>query len=151
MPTYHDLFGRTGGFTLVELVTALFLLSLSLSLLLPAAGRQVDWMAVRGARDEVAGLLHRTRGEAVSRGGAQLVLSVSPPMARVLAGEETLAGSMLEEIYGVSMTLSRGQQEVIMAFGPLGLGRVASQTLRFKRGEAEAVLVVSSLGRVVRK
>ena len=151
MPIHQYRFRRAGGFTLVELATALFILGLSLSLLLPAAGRQVEWMAVRGARDEVAGLLHRARGEAVARGGAQLVLSASPPIAKVLAGEETLARATLDESYGVSMTLSRGQQEATLAFGPLGLGLVASQTLRFKRGEAEAVLVVSSLGRAVRK
>jgi hypothetical protein len=51
----------------------------------------------------------------------------------------------------VSLELSRGRSEVCLAYGPLGIGLVASQTLRLHRGTKEASLVVSSLGRAVRR
>jgi len=139
------------GFTLLELVVVLTLLGLSMAGLLPAAKRQLDRLAVLGAREEVAGLLHRTRGEAVARGEAELVLTSVPPRVELIAKTDTLARTKLGESYGVSLGLSRDRSEARLRFGPLGLGLVASQTLRFRRGDAEALLVISSFGRVVRR
>jgi prepilin-type N-terminal cleavage/methylation domain-containing protein len=139
------------GFTLLELVVVLVLLGLSMAELLPAARRQLDRMAVLGAREEVAGLLHRARGEALARGGAELVLTSEPPRAELIALEDTLARTKLEDSYGVTLGLSRDRPEARLKFGPLGLGLVASQTVRFRRGDAEALLVMSSLGRVARR
>jgi prepilin-type N-terminal cleavage/methylation domain-containing protein len=139
------------GFTLLELVVVLALMSLGFSVLLPAARSQRDRMAVLGAREEVAGLLHRTRGEALARGGAELILNSLPPTAEIVANDDTLAAARLEKEYGVTLHLSRGRASTSLAFGPMGLGRVSSQTLRFRRGDEEALLVVSSLGRVVRR
>jgi type II secretory pathway pseudopilin PulG len=144
--------GRTRpvGYTILELLTALVLMGLSLSVLLPAARRQVDRMAVLGAREEVAGLFHRARSEAVARGGARVFLVAEPARAELLAGDEVLVLAHLKDEYGVTLTLSSGRPEAELTFDALGLGRVASQTLRFSRGRAEVRLVVSSLGRVAR-
>ena len=108
-------------------------------------------MAVLGAREEVVGLLHRARQAAIARGGAELLLRADPPHADLLAGSDTVGVARLGDRYGVALTLSGGRPEALLAFGPLGLGRVASQTLSFRRGEAETRLVVSSLGRVARR
>ena len=140
------------GFTLLELVAALALLGIGLANLIPVARQQVDRMAVVGARDEVEGLLHLARREAVARGSSDLVLSVEPPRAVLLSGTDTLAEARLgRAARPVRLSLSRGRSEVRLSFGPLGLGRVSSQTIRFERGDALATLVVSSLGRVVRR
>jgi len=132
-------------------VVVLTLFGLSMAELLPAARRQLDRMAVLGAREEVAGLLHRARGEALARGEAEVVLTSVPPRAELIAGEDTLARTKLEESYGVTLSLSRDRSEARLRFGPLGLGRVASQTLRFRRGDAEVLLVISSFGRAARR
>jgi prepilin-type N-terminal cleavage/methylation domain-containing protein len=143
--------GRSQGFTLMELALVLALLGLTISHLLSAARYQADRMAVLAAREDLAGLLHRARTEAISRGGAEVVLTTSPPLAELLSGEDTLARTPIGEAYGVALGLSRGRAEARLRFGPLGLGIVASQTLGITKGEAEAFLVVSSLGRVTRR
>jgi hypothetical protein len=108
-------------------------------------------MAVLGAREEVVALLHRAREEAIARGGSELVLRAVPPGVELLSGADTLARSGLEKAYGVTLGLSGDRAEARLVFGALGLGLVSSQTLRFGRGEVEARLVVSSLGRVTKK
>ena len=151
MPNDSEFRPAPRGFTLLELVVVLFLLGLSLAELLPAAKRQLDRMAVLGAREEVAGLLHRARGEALARGTAEVVLTSVPPGAELIAGGDTVTRAEFGDSYGVSLGLSSSRPEARLRFGPLGLGLVASQTLRFRRGDAEALLVISSLGRVARR
>ena len=129
----------------------LALLGLAISSLFSAAKRQTDRMAVWAAREELAGLLHRARMEAISRGGTEVVLTSSPPRGELLAGQDTLARTPIGKEYGVALGLSRDRAEARLRFGPLGLGLVASQTVGITRGEAEAFLVVSSLGRVTRR
>lgn len=135
----------------MELALVLLLVGMGVAELVPAARRQLDRMAVLAAREEIAGLLHQAREEALARGASELVLRVSPSSADLLADGDTLDGTILAEDYGVTLYLSRGRGEARLVFGPLGLGRVSSQTLRFRRGEEEALLVVSSLGRVARR
>ncbi|NNM05830.1 MAG: hypothetical protein HKO65_12140 [Gemmatimonadetes bacterium] len=142
---------KNSGFTLVELLILLTLLGLGVGLLIPAARVQRDRFAVLGAREEVAGLLHRARVEAVARGGAALSLVAGSSSVAIVAEEDTVARTELHEGYGVAMALSGNRQEASLFFGPLGLGWVASQTIRFRRGAAEAKLIVSSLGRIVRE
>ena len=139
------------GHTLLELVVVLSLFGLAVAQLLPAAGRQRNRMAVLGAREAVAGLLHRARGEAVARGGVEVSFLAEPPLVQLVAPGDTLERVDLQERYGVTLALSRGRTQARVAFGPLGLGRVASQTLRFQRGGEEVRLVVSALGRVARR
>lgn len=143
--------GPSQGFTLMELALVIALLGLAVSHLLSAARTQSDRMAVLGAREELAGLLHQARTEAISRGGAEVVLRAIPPSAELLSHWDTLARTSIGESYGVALRFSRDRAEVRLRFGPLGLGMVASQTLGITRGEAEAHLVVSSLGRVTRR
>ncbi len=139
------------GFTLLELCLVLSLAGVAWSVLLPAARQQRDRLAVLGAREELMGLLHRTRGEAIARGGAELDLFADPFRAVIIAGGDTLARAELAETHGVTARLSKDRARVRLAYGPLGIGHVTSQTVRISRGKTEAFLVVSSLGRAVRK
>jgi prepilin-type N-terminal cleavage/methylation domain-containing protein len=151
MPSICGWFSFRTGFSLLELVAVLALLGVGLANLIPAAKRQLDRMAVSGARDEVEGILHLARQEAVSRGSSDVILSTDPPKAVLISGEDTLVDANLGRARAVTIVLSRGRSEARLSFGPLGLGRVSSQTIRFERGNALATLVVSSLGRVVRR
>lgn len=137
------------GFTLLELVAVMTLLALGVAHLLPQARRWGDRVAVRAAREEVVGLLHRARMEAVAWGGATVVITSAPPEVELWVTGRSVAISSLRD-QGVALTLSGDRPRVELVYDALGLGRVASQTLRFRRGSAEALLVVSAWGRVRR-
>jgi type II secretory pathway pseudopilin PulG len=139
------------GFTVLEITAVILLMGLFLGTLVPAARRQLDRFAVLGAREEMAGLFHRARSLAVAFGGAKLHLDSDSASATLFAGGEEVDHVAFMEEYRVSLGLSNDRTEADLNFDPLGLGRVASQTLRLFRGEAEAGLVVSSFGRVVRE
>lgn len=141
----------SAGYSVLELATVLLLLTLLTGTVLPPLRRQVDRMAVLGAREEVAGLFHRARFEAVAMGSSGIHLDSGAASVTLSAGGEVLDHSGLADEYGVSLSLSSGHTQADLTFDPLGLGRVASQTLRFRRGRAEAGLVVSSFGRIVRE
>jgi prepilin-type N-terminal cleavage/methylation domain-containing protein len=139
------------GFTLLELATALTLLAVVMSHFLPAARRQLDRLAVVGAREELVGCFHRARQVAVQEGGSTLRIVADPPGAQLFAGGRLLESFPLSDPYRVTVTLSRERKEAELSFDALGLGRVASQTILVERGEARAALVVSSLGRVSKR
>ena len=143
--------GKPTGFTLLELMVVLALLGVSISGLIHAARGQTERMSVLAAREAVVGLLHRARQEAVSRGGSELVVRTQPPSVSLIAGLDTLTTLGLAADFGVEISLSRGREEATLRYGPLGLGQIASQTLRFRKGGSEALLVVSSMGRVTRR
>ena len=143
--------GSSPGFTLLELITVIVLLGLALGELLPVGSHLLDRMAVLGAREAAVGLIHRARMEAVARGGARLEVESSPPAMKIVAGapSQTIEAVAFDE--GVILALSGDRESVELTFDAMGVGRVASQTLRFSRGSAQAELVVSSFGRVTRR
>ena len=142
---------RGEGFSLPELVLVMTILGLVLGGALPAATHLRDRLAVVGARESVVGIFHRARIEAVAFGGASIVLRVSPPGAELWAAGALRSSVPLGGDLDVEMTLSSGRERVEILFDALGLGRVASQTIRFMRNGSRSGLVVSSLGRVVRE
>ena len=140
------------GLTVVELLLALTLLSLGVASLLPLARHQRDRLAVAGAREAVAGVIARGRAEARRRGGATVVLTAAPPGARVESrdAEIPLLRSDLTS-FEVEMDLGDDVREARLRYDALGVGRVASRTVAFRRGRAEVALVVASYGRVSRR
>jgi prepilin-type N-terminal cleavage/methylation domain-containing protein len=148
-PSLHP--ARRSGFTLLELIVAVSLVTIALATVLPDFRRRLDHMAVVAAREEAVGLFHRARTEAVARGGATILLTSQPSTISLLSGEGVVAFTGLEDSQGVRMTLSGNRAEVELNFDPLGLGRVASQTLTFSRGTSESRLIVSSYGRLERE
>lgn len=141
----------SSGFTLLELITVIALLGLALGELLPAGSHLLDRMAVLGAREAAVGLIHRARMEAIARGGARVVVETSPPAMKIVARASSPAIDEVTFDEGVIMALSGDRESVELTFDAMGVGRVASQTLRFSRGSAQAELVVSSFGRVTRR
>lgn len=140
------------GLTIVELLLFLALLSLGTASLLPVVRHQRDRLAVAGAREAVAGAIARGRSDARARGGATVVIRVSPPGARV-EWEEGGAAVLEADLrpFGVEVDLGKGVTEARLRYDALGVGRVASRTVVFRRGRAEGALVVASYGRVSRR
>lgn len=139
------------GHTLVELTAVLALMVLAASAMAPAARRYRDRSAVVGAREAVAGLIAEARLVAMSSGGASVHLASEPWRAWSEASDSVLRVVALETELGVVVELSRGRTRTELHYDALGLGRVASESLGFRRGGAEAGLIVSSYGRVRRR
>lgn len=144
--------GRRGGFTVLELAIALLLTGALLGLAVPRAAAALDRIAVAAAREHAAAALARTRAVAVARGGATLVLQRDPGMFRIQdATGAVIEVGALAQGYGVALETSGVEPEIRIRYDALGIGRVASRTLRFRRGSASATLVISSYGRVSRR
>lgn len=139
------------GFTLLEVVTIVTLLALILGRAVPALGNLQDRMAVVGAREAAVGLFHRARVEAIANGGAILAIDAGRGILTLESGGEAILEKDLSAEYSVAIVLSRARPGVRIAFDAMGLGRIASQTVRFSRGKAATFLVISSYGRVTRR
>jgi prepilin-type N-terminal cleavage/methylation domain-containing protein len=139
------------GFSLLEMLAALTILSVIAASSFPVLRGAIDRFAVLGAREEVAGLFHRARMEAITHGGSRVRARRSPPVLELLLGPEVVEQVDLERSYRTTLTLSRDRPESTLRYDALGLGRVASQTLLFSRGSAEARLTVSAYGRIRRE
>jgi prepilin-type N-terminal cleavage/methylation domain-containing protein len=138
------------GYTLVEVSIVLALMALSAPFLLAAGHRMRDRAAVVSARERVAGLFAEARMAAMSWGGATVHVRADDGVAWFEAGGAVRRRLSLGEEPGVTVALPRGRAASDLAYDALGIGRVASETLTFRRGDAETVLVVSGYGRVRR-
>ena len=119
--------------------------------LVSSAAKLRTGFRLRQAQEEAARLFAQARWTAVSAGGAIVELTADPPAGLVVsAAGDTVAATRFGG-RGVSLRLSRGRSAAQLRYGPMGLGMVSSQTLRFRAGDAERSVVVSSLGRVTRR
>lgn len=142
--------GKVGA-TLLEVLLVLVLLAALAPLVLASMANLRDSFRVRQAREDAAALFTRARWTAVSTGSATVALTAEPAMGVVTSRSgDTVAVASFGEM-GVSLRLSRDRAGARVRFGPLGLGLVSSQTLRFVAGGKERLLVLSSLGRVSRR
>lgn len=138
------------GFTLLELLIVLALSGVLLSLALPRLQHWRDRAAVRAARNEIAAVIATTRLAAIAHGGAVLMLdSVADRCWIVLGDGETESALDLHRRHRVDLDLG-GTSFVSLRYDGLGIGRVASRTVAFRRGSARAGLTVSAYGRVRR-
>lgn len=141
---------RRRGHTLLELSAALLLASLAISALLRAGGGLSDTLAVVSAREALAGLVAEARVAALQHGGAQVRVEGPPWRAWSQVGDSVVREVGLERAWGVEVVLPRGRTGATLRYDALGLGQVASETLRLRRGDAERLLVVSGYGRLRR-
>jgi Tfp pilus assembly protein FimT len=138
------------GYTLFEICAVLLLAAVAVSALLPAGKAVVDRMAVVAAREAVAGLVADARVAAVTHGGATVQMRSGPWRAWAQVGDSAFGLVGLEELLSVTVELSQDRSASELRYDALGLGQVASETLRFRRGSSSSVLVVSGYGRVRR-
>lgn len=127
------------------------LLGVALSVTLPVGRDAVDRWIVRAVRDQALAALHRVRMEARIRGGASLEVDGSTGTLTARAGDTLLWVRRDPAEAGVAVSLPDGSPHTEIFWDALGLGVVSSRTLVFRRGAAEARLVVSARGRGSRR
>jgi prepilin-type N-terminal cleavage/methylation domain-containing protein len=137
------------GHTLLELAVVVAILGLLALVTVTASRAQVDRLAVGAAREEVAGLLREARGAARAHGGALVVVDRDAGVELRVRGD-SLVRRVDPSTHGVAVSPVGSRTRAELAYGPSGLGRVASVTLAFTRGEVARTLVVSAHGRVRR-
>lgn len=139
------------AYTLIEMIFVMLLMAVTALGVLPAARRLRDRMAVVGAREAVAGLFAEARVQALLRGGATVSLRSGSRRAWTRSGDSLIRSIDLEREFAVSVSIGRGRDSSDLSYDALGIGRVTSETLIFRRGREEATLVVSGYGRVRRR
>ena len=138
------------GFTLVEMLVVLALVSLLTTIAMTRLVPLLDWIAADGAARDVTTALAVTRTAAVLRGG-RARLRIAADSLRVdregPAGWEPYARWAGPSSAGVSLTVSN--PEII--FSPLGIAWGASNTrVVLRRGSQIETITTSRLGRVRR-
>lgn len=144
---------HSAGFTLAELVVVLAIGSVMAGVAARSLGGLIDGWAVVAARDAVASMAHRARVEARRAGGATLrivpdstLVSIRSPAGSGARWSGAESGVAIEIGSG-----PRSDRAVELRWDALGVGRVASRTVVFRRGSTERRLVFSSTGRVRRR
>lgn len=118
--------------------------------LAPTALRYRDRSSVVAAREAMVGLLAEARVAAIERGTAGVQVDASESRASAFARDSTLRTVHFGADFGTELELTSGTN-VELRFNALGLGVMSGQTVRLRRGEAVAELVVSGYGRVRRR
>lgn len=139
------------GYSLIELTTALLIMAVALSVVIPAGASHRDRIRVLTARESVVAAIRETRTEALRSGGASLVLDARTGRGRVLVGDSVVRAFYVDPEGRVDVALPGRRTETEIDFGGLGLGRFANETLEFRAGHATVGLVISSYGRVRRQ
>jgi type II secretory pathway pseudopilin PulG len=133
---------------LLELIIALTLLAILATLSLPGARHGLDGLRVRQAREATFALATRARAVALERGGANLILDLAGSGARVEAADSVIVAAARFAECDILVAGATGT--VTLTYDARGLGRMASRTVRFECGRAQAGLTFSSYGRVRR-
>ena len=141
---------KRAGFSHVELVVVLLVLATLIPPLGGALHKARTRIQLAEARETVVLLIREARSLARAAGSATVVVDAARSEASLLAVEDVPVKTM-DLPRQVRVVLRGGRDQARLRFGPLGLGTVASQTLRFESGENNTSLVVSSYGRVDRR
>jgi type II secretory pathway pseudopilin PulG len=139
------------GHSLIELLFVMTLMGVAVTALAPAARRQRDRAQVVGAREAVVALLAEARTAAMERGSATVHVATDPPFAEGRAAGVPVRRVALGDEFGVTVTLSGAATAADLSYDALGIGRLTSQTITFRRGHSSTELVVSGYGRVRRQ
>lgn len=144
-------YGSRAGYSLIEVAVALAIIAALAPPVLGAATTLRASFALRTSQENAARLLAEARWTAVREGSAAVEFVANPPTGRIVSanGDTVLVADL--GVGGVALRLSRGRAASLVRYGPMGLGWVSSQTLRFTRADQERALVISSLGRVARR
>lgn len=137
---------RRAGATLPEIIVLMALLAVLCGMTVSTTARTRDGIAVRAARDAVAGEIGKVGALARLHGSARMTIALGALAIEAPAG--TLRDSRaIGRRFGVDMSVDGAAGAVTLEFDALGLGRLVNRTIRFRRNDAEAGLTLSSYGR----
>jgi type IV fimbrial biogenesis protein FimT len=133
------------GFTLLEQLVVLAVMTILLTLVAPRTLSALDRSAVRNARRELVSALGSARSSAQSRAErVSVAMDSSAGMLRILAGADTLLVRPLRAELGVGLVASRDT----VTYGASGRGFGATNsTIVLSRGAAAETVYVARLGR----
>lgn len=140
--------GRTGGFTLLELLLVIALMAIIATTALPRVHRAVDHIGARGAADDAEAVLDRARALPLARWTrATVAIDTVAGTLTLVVGPDTVLRRDERAAHGVRLHATRGT----VTYTPLGMGfGVSNLTLVATRGAAAETVTVSRLGRVRR-
>lgn len=134
------------GFTLIELVLAMTIMSLICLMGAQELRRHLDHLATRDAVRVAAGMVARARDESVAlHTPVSVRIDTATATIRLLSRGTTLAVAPLGWLHGVALSTTR--DSITFDVRGLGIG-TANLTLVARRGRETDTLVVSRLGRV---
>ncbi len=136
------------GFTLIELVVVLFLLSLATGLVFPAVGRGIEALELRAQVSGFAAFLRYAREQAITRRAAHEV-RVDPESRQLtliaVSSESPHARKQLSSRIRIS---AEPPQARVVTFSPQGFSSGASFRLEGQGGRVYRVTVDPLTGRV---
>jgi hypothetical protein len=141
------------AFSVLDLLVVLALLSVIASVTVPRLVNARNAYAARAARDAAAAWVERARSLASSRGTARLTVDIAQGELRMEAPVGVTVGMPLavQSAFGVRMSVDGTSSGTVhLDFNAVGLGVLANRTLRFRRGDEEARLSLSTYGRARR-
>jgi len=140
---------RRRGATLTDLIATLGIAGILLGMAVPRLSAARDGRAAAAARDAAAALIARARTLAVAQGTAAVIIDPAIAVVTVEAPAGSPAGDPLRlgDAFGVTLSVDQSAASVRLDFDALGTGRLVNRTIRFRRGQAEARLSLSSYGR----
>ena len=138
-----------GGYTLLELTIVIVVMMVAISSTLPGLQGLRDRLAVLQAREALVGSVAWARRSAQGHQGAWVRVVPDSALLRWGLENEFQGFRDLGRELGVSLEGTSGGA-FTLRFDDLGLGQVASRTIVFRRGSAEAGVSLSSYGRVRR-
>lgn len=146
----------TGGFTIIEVVMALTIVSAMVVMFVPRISQGLQGNAIRSARSAVATHVARARGAAASRGCPATLHFVEGANSRVWVTSCPINGSTstvdtvgtvdaLSDRYDVAMTTTASS----ISFSPTGVAMGTAWTkVTFTHGTEATELAVSPVGKV---
>ncbi len=138
------------GATLFELLLAIILVCILLTVAMPTARSTMDGLAARAARESAFALFSRARAIALQDGGAEIELSALDDRITIRAPSGAIEHEVRFDGREIDLHLGGGSDPVILRYDAHGLGRMMSRTVTFTARQASAGITVSSFGRVRR-
>jgi len=138
---------RRAGTTLYELLIALCMIGVLLSIALPNLRESLDALNARAAREAAFAVFSRARVVALQQGGANITLDPQRDLIRI----STSRARDFEQRFAEADLIVEGTEDTVtLRYDAHGLGRMMSRTVSFRARSKTAGLTISSFGRVRR-
>lgn len=136
--------------SIAELTLTLTVAGILAGLATPVARRGLDALKVRAAREAFFAAAARTRSVALAHSGASLIFDTARRTATISTARRNAVIELPLSQFDVEILTDASNPTITLTYDGRGIGRMASRTIRFRRGRAEAGLTFSSYGRARR-